>query len=372
MSNKHLTYFKTENFKKFTSLEVKNIGLINLIVGDNNVGKTCFLESLLFNNNFIVWINNLHVTLDIRGINFDATNVFHENAEFPANSYFEYLVRDIKKPLSVSYVTREGDEEQLSILYSKLNDLTKQDFKKRKDKLTYNNLEHWLKFFKNSKFDELQFLYQDNFIILDSYWPFITFNISYNSDIERFLKIMDQKRDEDIQKLNELSYNHKQELINTLNGIFDLKIVDYITKNHGDNSILSIATEENENYTPITLLGDGFNKIFRYIVEIIFVKQKGEGRIMIDEIDTGIHYSKLKHFWFNIIKICKDLDVQLFATTHSKDCIDAIIEASKEIGDLKNEIRLIKLLESKNRDIKAITYPYNEFEYLVESETETR
>ena len=183
---------------------------------------------------------------------------------------------------------------------------------------------------------------------------------------------MDQKRDEDLQKLNDLSYNHKQELINTLNGVFDLKIVDYITKNHGDNSILCIATEENKNYTPVTLLGDGFNKIFRYIVEIIFVRQRGENRIMIDEIDTGIHYSKLKDFWFNIIKICKDLDVQLFATTHSKDCIDAIVEASKEIGNLKSEIRLIKLLESKDKNIKAITYPFNEFEYLVETQTETR
>ncbi|WP_165764121.1 AAA family ATPase, partial [Flavobacterium covae] len=47
MSNNHLTYFKVENFKKFDALEVKNIGQFNLIVGDNNVGKTCLLEALL-------------------------------------------------------------------------------------------------------------------------------------------------------------------------------------------------------------------------------------------------------------------------------------------------------------------------------------
>ena len=44
MENQHLTYFKVENFKKFNSLEVKDIGQFNLIVGDNNVGKTVFLE----------------------------------------------------------------------------------------------------------------------------------------------------------------------------------------------------------------------------------------------------------------------------------------------------------------------------------------
>ena len=48
MENSHLTYFKVENFKKFDSLEVNDIGQFNLIVGDNNVGKTCLLEALLF------------------------------------------------------------------------------------------------------------------------------------------------------------------------------------------------------------------------------------------------------------------------------------------------------------------------------------
>ena len=48
MENNHFSYFKIENFKKFDSLEVSDIGQFNLIVGDNNVGKTCLLEALLF------------------------------------------------------------------------------------------------------------------------------------------------------------------------------------------------------------------------------------------------------------------------------------------------------------------------------------
>ncbi|MBK8425752.1 MAG: AAA family ATPase [Lewinellaceae bacterium] len=48
MSAEHLTYFKVENFKRFDSLELTDIGQFNLIVGDNNVGKTSVLEALLF------------------------------------------------------------------------------------------------------------------------------------------------------------------------------------------------------------------------------------------------------------------------------------------------------------------------------------
>ena len=50
MDTKHLSYFKVENFKRFDSLEVKDIGQFNLIVGDNNVGKTTLLEALLFDD----------------------------------------------------------------------------------------------------------------------------------------------------------------------------------------------------------------------------------------------------------------------------------------------------------------------------------
>src|SRR5690606_13794786 len=97
MKTNHLTYFKVENFKKFDSLEVKDIGQFNLIVGDNNVGKTCFLEALLFDNDNLKWISNLHQTLYIRGINFTPKDVNLKDIEFPKLSFFTYIVRNINK-----------------------------------------------------------------------------------------------------------------------------------------------------------------------------------------------------------------------------------------------------------------------------------
>ncbi|MDP5170014.1 MAG: AAA family ATPase [Bacteroidia bacterium] len=43
----HISSFKLTNFKQFKSLALDNIGQFNLIVGDNNVGKTSLLEALL-------------------------------------------------------------------------------------------------------------------------------------------------------------------------------------------------------------------------------------------------------------------------------------------------------------------------------------
>ena len=85
-------------------------------------------------------------------------------------------------------------------------------------------------------------------------------------------------------------------------------------------------------------MGDGFKRIFYIILKMLSLKGK---RILIDEIEIGIHHTKIKDFWVNIFKIAKELDVQVFATTHSDECIEAFVEASNEINH--DDIRLIQL-----------------------------
>ena len=376
MQNNHLTYFKIENFKKFESLEVNNVGQFNLIVGDNNVGKTCLLEALLFDENFSKWTHNLHQTLNIRGLNFRAyfENEFGSNkVEFPDKSYFNYIVRDIIKPLSISFKKGDTKNEVLSIEYKNISETNPIDFEKRKDNYDYKNLQHWLKFYKNSSFEEIQFMYQDDISVNDFYWPFISFNLSYSNDLEDFLRILDKKREEFIHKTNDLNYDHKQEILKVLNKIFNYNLVDFQTKEHGDYGMISFATKTDKEYKAITQYGDGFQKIFRYIVEILYIIGTSEKRLMIDEIDTGIHHSKMKEFCKIFVNLCRKFKVQVFATTHSLDFQNALIEALEDESlATKKSIRLIKLKENKDYTVKAITYPYNEFEYLVESKSETR
>ena len=52
--------------------------------------------------------------------------------------------------------------------------------------------------------------------------------------------------------------------------------------------MISIATEENQDYVPITQFGDGFNKIFRYIVEIMYVKNIFYEKHLIEKSELNI------------------------------------------------------------------------------------
>ena len=78
--------------------------------------------------------------------------------------------------------------------------------------------------------------------------------------------------------------------------------------------------------------------------------------VFIDEIENGIHHSVQCKVWKAIGKLARDLDIQVFATTHSLEMIRAAYEAFKEDGEL-DDLRLHRLDRDEDTgDIEAVTY----------------
>ncbi|WP_395065138.1 ATP/GTP-binding protein [Flavobacterium sp.] len=351
MENNHLTYFKIENFKKFDSLEVSDIGQINLIVGDNNVGKTCLLEALLFDEDIDKCIENLHYTLCKRSIHIHPEDVRLKKPKLPESNYFDYLKNNTKS----EGIAINWNNNKLFLQDVSINDLTDLDFEKEK-KHNYEigrpNL--WIKIYKEDVFEELQFMYLDDFKVKfhHDYLPLIRKDAGFNNDIVKYFK--------------ELNFDELTRFKKTFLLFFD-DFQDIVFKDYFGRELLAIKLERNNDFLPITYFGDGFNEFIRYILEIPKNKNK---RLMIDEIANGVHYSKLKDFWVNIIHLSKELNVQLFATTHSKECIEAYISASNEIN-YNNEIRLIELKEY-NSKIYSNTLKYDSIITSLDSEVELR
>jgi predicted ATP-dependent endonuclease of OLD family len=98
---------------------------------------------------------------------------------------------------------------------------------------------------------------------------------------------------------------------------------------------------------PVTQLGQGFNRLLDIYSEIVVADAKV---LLIDEIENGLHHSVMPVIWKGLFLAAKEFDVQIFATTHSWECILAADEAARagEIYDLS----LIRLDRVKD-DIKA-------------------
>ena len=72
---------------------------------------------------------------------------------------------------------------------------------------------------------------------------------------------------------------------------------------------------------PIGSVGDGMWRMLGLAVAL--ANAKG-GILLVDEIDTGLHYSVMEDMWRMVSKRASALDVQVFATTHSKDCWESL------------------------------------------------
>lgn len=78
------------------------------------------------------------------------------------------------------------------------------------------------------------------------------------------------------------------------------------------------------------------------------------GTLLIDEMDDGLYHAVLPDFWRFLVKTARQLDTQIFATTHSKDCIDAIAALYRDEKDreLTSDITVHRLELGKPEPVR--------------------
>ncbi len=101
---------------------------------------------------------------------------------------------------------------------------------------------------------------------------------------------------------------------------------------------------------PVALrsLGDGMNRLFGIALALVNAK---DGMLLIDEVENGLHYSVQPDVWRLIFETARNLNVQVFATTHSWDCIEAFQKAAEESPE---DGLLIRLAERKGEIISDV------------------
>ena len=121
--------------------------------------------------------------------------------------------------------------------------------------------------------------------------------------------------------------NKKADLIKILR-LIEPSITDIttiITKNGG----AQIYIKTNERLLPIKLPGYGLNKLL-YIITSIMTHPNS--LMLIDEIETGIHYSAYVDFWKVVAATAQKYCCQIIATTHSYECIVSAANGLKEVS----------------------------------------
>ena len=117
---------------------------------------------------------------------------------------------------------------------------------------------------------------------------------------------------------------------------------------------------------PLSLLGDGLGRLTSILLA---VADAAGGVVLIDEIENGFHHSVLGQVWNAIGKAASNYETQVFATTHSFECIEAAHEAFRE--NQQYAFRLHRL-ERIAGEIHAITYDQGTLAAAIRSNLEVR
>lgn len=121
------------------------------------------------------------------------------------------------------------------------------------------------------------------------------------------------------------------------------------TQSRGVSRIAIARSTAFSRPVPLRSYGDGVNRLFG--IALSLVNAKG-GLLLIDEFENGMHYTVQTEVWRAMFRIAKALDVQIFATSHSWDSIEAFQKAAA--GNPEDNAVLIRL--SRLGDVTIPTY----------------
>ena len=133
---------------------------------------------------------------------------------------------------------------------------------------------------------------------------------------------------------------------------------------YGRRAVVRIAGQERP--VPLRSLGDGAVRLFG--VALALANSQG-GFLLIDEAENGIHHSLQRDFWRMVLLTAEANNVQVFATTHSWDCVAGFAQAAVAAEDVEGA--LVRL-ERDGGNIRAVTYPEHELHAAADHGIEVR
>ena len=346
--------FRVKNFRCFKDLQINDLGRVNLIAGKNNTGKTALLEAMYLHTRPLS-PNVLFDLQHVRGL---------EQPDGYMSKYWRQIFYQLDSALRIQLAGIEANTTDLSVL-----EIT--EFPNNKD--TYNDIRHW---YIELLVDRGRRDLLHSSPIADSVDVFLRFSLRENDNLSQSSDVLVASDSQYPVFANEV-HNRNSQMVPTqgrpeedsirrqfsqidsagdLNfvierlQVFEPRLEDLrLTEPYG---IPMLAGRINGKLFPLRLMGDGINSACHFVLTMMADELD---YLFIDEIENGIHYSVQKDVWKAIGQVAREQNIQVFATTHSYEMIEAAHEAFKD--DDPYEFRFHRLnRSSQSGDIEAVTY----------------
>ncbi|WP_103667159.1 ATP/GTP-binding protein [Pseudanabaena sp. BC1403] len=337
-----LKSIKIENFRCFPFFEMEQLGRLNLIVGTNNSGKTSILEAiqLLLNlpanvgvldniilgrSEYIFNEENQERDLVIRHLFYDHKIDF--GSQFSIRGVNDHNV-PIEVVLSVEDIkTLNSDIESPTLCIKGANNITDIPFKLSKEGVLSSDLLQ-MQYFRKSLAEP-------------------------NSNIQ-FVNSSSLDTQEAIELFDELVLTSEEDLVTQSLQIIEprikrIAIVSSVRFRYvGSRGGFVVQFFDENKRIPIGSMGDGMWRMLGLALAIVNAKN---GVLLIDEIDTGLHFTVMSDMWRMLWETAKRLNVQIFATTHSNDCWQSLADIANAENPSEDGITIHRIEKGKPHSI---------------------
>jgi hypothetical protein len=317
---------KVENFRGIEKLEVNGLGRVNLIIGKNNSGKTALMEAAAVLSAPPDAFYALAGIQGLRGLDQKDASSFEQ--------FWQLLFRDGEasrglrisgklggEPASARVWQQEGTpaSRKISGVWSLDQEVIVADTTSQAKLECVNGELHYPPTAAQS----------------------ITQWISTQAKInEVFLQILSQ-----------LKQTGTDGLVVETATLVDPAITGLeILAPTGGSAALFVRLRSSQTALPIGMLGEGAQRMIDLAVSI---SAPNVEYFFVDEIENGVHHSVVESIWSWLAKITAKRGVQMFATTHSEECIQAAARAFNALGD--DGLRVIRL-DPFEHETRAVVY----------------
>jgi hypothetical protein len=367
-----LNQLRVDCFRGIRGCELNDLGRFNLLVGTNNSGKTSVLEALSIYANpldvaewvslsrrreikssrvslldSLTWLfpnygfdfaqeiahlgtqHSASIQISSRGKygveSLLATYDPRTRVEVPNDMEHDYAEDDVEFPFSIEQVRTKGCDVLVKVLLAP------------PDPSLLTQTETWSMSFQIWENEKIQWkkTYNEDSLPVQFISPF-------SHRIEQL----------QIKALTDSTLGgFKSEVVNVLQALDpQIKDIEILSKDGLSPSIYIQHLQT--GMTPLSMFGDGIRKALTLALAII---PAANGVLLLDEMETSLHTSALQDLFKWLLAVAKQYNVQIFATTHSLEAVDAILKASeiKTDSDTESSDLVVYQLERESKSVKV-------------------
>lgn len=335
-----------ENFRGLKWLELPELSQITLLTGKNNAGKSSILEGV-----FLFMDHSVPESF-VRISNFRGIYVKMEPSSIWAPAFYRH---NTDNPVGIK-ATLDG--ENCSLLYSRDNSFAPAD-NPGAGQNTLNQFSvsarsnYTLKFqYQQGDYSEEGYYSTNGTGLLQKIYtslPNNQINVMPNTFFINSITLFNGVENLVSDWLGQLELNNqKNRIIDSLKYI-EKDISNLITiTNQGQVQVYAKIADQT---LPVRFSGDG---LYRLLYILLVIMSHPNAVILIDEIETGFHYSMLQTLWKLIAEAARDNNCQIIATTHSYECIVNAISGINKAG-FEDRFCMYRI-EHNDGENKAIRY----------------